>query len=244
MKATHKWGNYDFNKVIKLKIIMQIHYSQPIARRPLGTSLPNVIMVGPSTKQLYIIRACRGLYQSGISKEDENMSSYQQAREARQPPTTPRTTSSTPTGNRLESQPNTAYNPVKEASVPVTIDLWERKANPLFSPCPTGQGNASFKRPLEVGSRNRGNYDTSQAITGMRKRIIALVHAGNNGPKPCKQGLTRVGHLAWIKEHGLPDSTRRLQTVERELKGCKEEIELLDVQILAIGSMHGAKALL
>ena len=27
-----------------------------------------------------------------------------------------------------------------------------------------------------------------------------------------------------------------------ELKGCREEIELLDVQILAIGAMHGTKA--
>ena len=116
--------------------------------------------------------------------------------------------------------------------MPLGVDPWERKANPLFSPCPDRQGNPSFKRPLEVGGHERGINSNTNANTV--PTVATFAQTGTIGAKPCKQGLTRVGHLAWIKDCGLPESTRRLHKVEGELKGCKEEIELLDVQILAI----------
>ena len=56
------------------------------------------------------------------------------------------------------------------------------------------------------------------------------------------KGPTRTEHYNWIKHSEIPRVKKKLANADTQLDECKQEVELLDVQMLAIGAMNGTKA--
>ena len=161
-----------------------------------------------------------------------------------------------------------SFNPAHEARIPLGLPLWERQANPLLSPCPQGQTSYAFKTPRPSTARSR--VDLSQhayhSTTSKSANIpnkqgnssnLILSHSYSNDTcwktlythtlaeaeqAMMGKGLNRLQHLSWLKNTGIPASNEKVRMLEQEKKGCEQELELLDIQILAIGSMHGTKA--
>ena len=61
-------------------------------------------------------------------------------------------------------------------------------------------------------------------------------------PDTLHRGRSKLEHLAWIKTTGLPNAQAEVKAMQEATKACKEEIELLDMQMHAIAAMHGTQA--
>ena len=59
---------------------------------------------------------------------------------------------------------------------------------------------------------------------------------------PSNKGRSKLEHLSWLKSEGIPQAQAEVKAMQAESKACKEELELLDMQMLAIAAMHGTKA--
>ena len=110
---------------------------------------------------------------------------------------------------------------------------WERQANPLFSPAP----RPTFRIPKNGTAGNidiyfRGILLAKASAFIDRRQTTETLH----------RGRSKLEHLAWIKSTGIPNAQAEVKAMQEVSKACKEEIELLDMQMLAIAAMHGTKA--
>ena len=56
------------------------------------------------------------------------------------------------------------------------------------------------------------------------------------------KGPTRSEHYNWLKHTEIPKAKRKLAAIDIKLVQCKQEVDLLDTQMLAIEAMNGTKA--
>ena len=131
---------------------------------------------------------------------------------------------------------NANYNPKDTARKPGKHQPWERHTNSLLSP---GPAQVAFKIPKRSINQTGESGPELPAYTFSSKTNRP---AFKQRPHMQAKGLNRKQHMAWIRDTGLPESQRKVKEVEGKLAECKQEIELLDMQMLAIGTMHGTAA--
>ena len=137
---------------------------------------------------------------------------------------------------------DSSFDPAIEARVPLGLPLWERQANPLYSPCPQGQASHAFKTPRLTAMRGNtvtksGNNCSMHLFCRHKCMRVIIMRTLSEAEKAMMgKGLNRQQHLSWLKDTGIPKSNEELQILEQDKKRCEQELELLDIQILAIGS--------